>query len=165
MAASPDGKYLAFVMIGPAGKLDIYTVALTGDRIPHPFIHSPANDSVPTFSPDGKWLAYESNQSGRIEIYITPFPEGGAQYQVSMNGGDRPVWRRDSKEIFYREYLTLMAVEVKPKGRTIDLGAPKALFEVAAHNLSGRWYDIAPDGHFLMNGSPSQTQTKNLSSW
>jgi serine/threonine protein kinase len=162
VAASPDGKYLAFVMIGPAGKLDIYTVALTGDRIPHPFIHSPANDSVPTFSPDGKWLAYESNQSGRIEIYITRFPEGGAQYQVSTNGGDRPVWRRDSKEIFYREYLTLMAVEVKPKGRTIDLGAPKPLFEVAAHNLSGRWYDIAPDGRFLMNGSPSQTQTKNF---
>jgi Tol biopolymer transport system component len=115
VAASPDGKHLAYVVIGPAGELDIYTVPLTGDRIPHPFIRSPANESVPTFSPDGKWLAYESNQSGKNEVYITPFPAGGAQYLVSTNGGDRPIWRRDGKEIFYREYLMLMAVEVKPK--------------------------------------------------
>ena len=126
VAASPDGKYLAFVMIGPAGKLDIYTVPLAGDRIPRPFIKSLVNASVPTFAPDGKWLAYESNQSGRNEVYITPFPEGGAQYKVSTNGGDRPVWRHDGKEIFYREYLMLMAVELKPRGRTIDLECSKA---------------------------------------
>jgi hypothetical protein len=91
-------------------------------------------------------------------VYITPFPEGGAQYQVSTNGGERPVWRRDRKEIFYREYLMLMAVEMKPRDGTIDLSAPKPLFGVAAHNFSGRWYDIARDGRFLMNGSPSQAQ-------
>jgi Tol biopolymer transport system component len=162
LAASPDGKYLAYVVIGPAGKLDIYTVPLTGDRRPRPFLNSPANESVPTFSPDGKWLAYESNQSGKNEVYITPFPADGAQYQVSTDGGERPVWRRDGKEIFYREYLTLKAVEVKTKADTIELGPPKALFEVAVHNLSGRWYDVAPDGRFLMNASRSGTQTQNF---
>ena len=161
-AASPDGKYLAYVVVESSGKLDIYTVPLRGDRTPRPFLHSAGNESAPTFSPDGKWLAYESTQSGRNEVYVTPFPAGGAQYQVSTNGGERPVWRHDGKEIFYREYLTLMAVAVKTKGSTVELSTPQALFEVASYNLSGRWYDVSPDGRFLMNASPAAPQSQTF---
>lgn len=159
LAASPDGKYLAYAVIDRDAKQDIYTVSLTGDVKPSLFLHSA---SVPTFSPDGRWLAYESTQSGTKEIYITPFPGGGAQYQVSTNSGERPVWSRDGKKLFYREFLTLMAVEVNSRGSTIQFSTPKALFEIAVRNLGGRWYDVSPDGRFLMNTTPATSQPRNF---
>jgi len=162
LAASPDGKYLAYVTSDPATKLDIYIVALAGDRKPQPFLRSPASETAPAFSPDGRWLAYESDRSGRNEIYVTPFPAGGAQYQVSTNGGERPVWRRDGKEIFYRANLGIMAVEVNTKGRTIELSAPKSLFELPVRNLTGRYYDVSPDGRFLANTSLRTNQAQNF---
>jgi serine/threonine protein kinase/dipeptidyl aminopeptidase/acylaminoacyl peptidase len=162
LAASPDGKYLAYVYLDPVSKLDIYTLPLTGDRKPLPFLHSPANESAPAFSPDGKWLAYESDQSGKNEIYVTAFPAGGAQYQVSTTGGERPLWRRDGKEIFYRTNLTLMAVQVSTKGGKIEFSAAKPLFELAVRSLAGRWYDVAPDGRFLTNTSLPTTQSQNF---
>jgi eukaryotic-like serine/threonine-protein kinase len=162
LAASPDGKYLAYATLDPTTKLDIYLMGLAGDHRPQPFLQSPANESAPSFSPDGKWLAYESDQNGRGEIFVTPFPGGGAQYQVSTNGGERPVWSRDGNQIFYRESLKLMAVAVKTQGRALELGTPSELFEVAVRNLSGRWYDVSPDGRFLMNTSPPSAQVKSF---
>ncbi len=162
LSTSPDGKYLAYVSSDSAAKRGIYTVPLTGERKPHPFLHSSANESAPAFSPDGKWLAFESTQSGRSEVYVTPFPNGGAQYQVSTNGGERPVWRRDGKEIFYREDLRLMAVEVRAKNTALELGSPKPLFEVAVRNLGARWYDVSPDGRFLINTSLPRAQSRNF---
>jgi Tol biopolymer transport system component len=137
-------------------------MGLAGDHRPQPFLQSPANESAPSFSPDGKWLAYESDQNGRGEIFVTPFPGGGAQYQVSTNGGERPVWSRDGNQIFYRESLKLIAVAVKTQGRALELGTPSELFEVAVRNLSGRWYDVSPDGRFLMNTSPPSAQVKSF---
>ncbi len=158
-AASSDGKYLAYTVIDRDAKQDIYKISLTGDLKPSLFLHSA---SVPTFSPDGRWLAYESTQSGTKEIYITPFPSGGAQYLVSSNSGERPVWRHDGKELFYREFLTMMAVEVNSRGGTIQFSRPKALFEIAVRNLGGRWYDVSPDGRFLMNTTPATSQPRNF---
>jgi len=164
LAVSPDGKSLAYSAIvdQPRGA-DIYTVALNGDRKPQPFLNTLANENAPAFSPDGKWLAYESNQSGRSEAYITPFPGGGAQYQVSTGGGERPVWRRDGKEIYYREGLKVMAVEVKTRADSLELSTPTPLFELAAGNLNGRYYDVAPDGRFLANTSPLTTKAQSFS--
>ena len=163
LTASPDGKYLAFQTVDPVTKKeDVDLLPLVGDLTPRPFLHSLVDHGTPAFSPDGKWLAYESLQGGRREVYITPFPAGGAEYEVSTNGGERPVWRRDGKEIFYRENLRLMAVAVKAKGDTFDLGAPNALFEVAARNLNGRWYDVGPDGRLLMNTAPIVSQAQNF---
>jgi Tol biopolymer transport system component len=162
LATSPDGKYLAFATLDPTTKLDIYTVELAGAQKPQPFLRSPANESAPAFSPDGKWLAYESDQSGRNEIYITAFPNGGPQYQVSTNGGERPVWRRDGNEIYYRENLKLMAVDVKRRGEALELEVPKQMFEVAVRNLSGRWYDVSRDGRFLMNTLPASAQVNSF---
>ena len=164
LAVSPDGKFLVFAGIvdQPRGA-DIYTVDLSGDRKPQPFLNTFANETAPAFSPDGKWLAYESNGSGRNEVYITPFPGGGAQYQISTNGGERPVWRRDGKEIYYREDLRLMAVAVKARAGSLDLSAPTALFELVAGNWNGRYYDVAPDGRFLANTSPLTAKAQSFS--
>jgi eukaryotic-like serine/threonine-protein kinase len=164
LAASPDGNTLAYAaIVDPSTGLNIYTVALKGDRKPQAFLHSPANETAPTFSPDGKWLAYESTGTGRNEVYITPFPSGGAQYQVSTSGGERPIWRRDGKEIYYREGLRVMAVNVRPKADSLELSTPAPLFELAAGNLNGRYYDVAPDGRFLVNTSPLTAKAQSFS--
>jgi Tol biopolymer transport system component len=164
LAVSRDGNFLAYSYVDPTTNLYIYTVALTGaDRKPQPFLHSAAAENAAAFSPDGKWLAYESNISGRYEVYITPFPSGGPQLQVSTNGGERPVWRHDGREIYYREGLRMKAVEVKAKSGSLELSPPTALFEMAAGNLSGRYYDVAPDGRFLLNTSPRTARAEAFS--
>ena len=162
LAASPDGKYLAFERLDQAGKMGLNFVDLRSDRTPRPFIPSTANGSAPAFSPDGRWLAFESTQSGRNGVYITPFPEGGAQYQVSTNGGERPAWSHTGKEMFYRENLRLMSVHLNTAGSKVELGTPVPLFEVAARNLSGRWYAVSADGRFLMNTTPASAQTQRF---
>jgi eukaryotic-like serine/threonine-protein kinase len=160
---SRDGRYIAYISEDLATKrFHIHTVALTGDRTPKTFRASSANEIMPAFSPDGRWLAYESDQSGRTEVYISPYPFGSAQYQVSTNGGERPVWRHDGKEIYYRANLRMMAVKVSTKGGRVELGKPEELFEVAVRNLAGRWYDVSPDGRFLMNTSPATAQAPNF---
>jgi eukaryotic-like serine/threonine-protein kinase len=163
LTVSPDGKSLAYDIIDRATGEDIYTLALWGDGKPQPFLHSVANENAPNFSPDGKWLAYESDRSGRNEAYITPFPGGGAQYQVSTSGGERPVWRRDGKEIYYREGLRMMAVGVNTMASPIELSAPTPLFELASANLYGRYYDVALDGRFLANTAPLTPKAQSFS--
>lgn len=162
LAASPDGKYLAYAALDSTGKLSLYTLELAQDAKPRSFLPPTANGSAPAFSPDGKWLAYESTQSGKNEVYIAPFPDGGAQYQVSTNGGERPAWSHTGKEMFYRENLRLMSVKVSTAGRKVELGTPTPLFEVAARNLNGRWYAVSPDGRFLINTSPASAQTQRF---
>jgi eukaryotic-like serine/threonine-protein kinase len=162
LAASPDGKYLAYAALNPAAKLSLYTLELAKNAKPRSFLPPTADGSAPAFSPEGRWLAYESTQSGKNEIYITPFPDGGAQYQVSTNGGERPAWSRTGKEMFYRENLRLMSVSVNTAGRKVELGTPVPLFEVAARNLNGRWYAVSADGRFLMNTTPPSAQTKRF---
>jgi Tol biopolymer transport system component/tRNA A-37 threonylcarbamoyl transferase component Bud32 len=163
LAASPNGKYLAFQTADPVTKkLNVSVLPLVGERIPRTFLNLAVDYSAPAFSPDGKWLAYEAGQGAKREVYITPFPAGGAQYAVSTNGGERPVWRRDGKEVYYREGLRLMSVAVKGKGEAVELSPPSPLFEVAARNMNGRWYDVGPDGHFLMNTSPNVSQAENF---
>jgi eukaryotic-like serine/threonine-protein kinase len=163
LTVSPDGKSLAYEIIDRATGGDIYTLTLGGDGKPQPFLHSAANETVPAFSPDGKWLAYESDASGRKEVYITPFPGGGAHYQVSTSGGERPVWRHDGREIYYREGLRIMAVEVNTKANPVEFSSPESLFELASGNLNGRYYDVAPDGRFLTNTSPLATKAQSFS--
>jgi Tol biopolymer transport system component len=163
LTVSPDGKSLAYAIIDRATGGDIYTLALGGDSKPQPFLHSVANETAPAFSPDGRWLAYESDSSGRKEAYITPYPAGGAQYQVSTSGGERPMWRHDGKEIYYREGLTIMAVGVNTKASPVEFSSPKALFELASGNLNGRYYDVAPDGRFLANTAPLTPKAQSFS--
>ena len=129
----------------------MWVLPLKGDRKPFPFIESPFFDLGSQFSPDGRLLAYNSNESGRSEVYVVPFPGPGGKVRISTAGGDNARWRRDGKEIFFLAWNTLMAAEVTANGSRFDVGAVQRLFEVPMVN--GYWpYDVSPDGQrFLVN--------------
>jgi Tol biopolymer transport system component len=146
LCPSPDGRTLIIEEQGQATGNDISVLPLTGDRKPRPFLHTPANETEARLSPDGGWIAYQSNESGRNEVYVAAYPGPGGRWQVSTDGGSAPVWSRDGRELFYRGGGNLMAagVETRPKFRA---GLPKPLFKLT--NLGD--YDVAPDGQrFVM---------------
>jgi len=97
---SPDGETLAFVESHPESGSDIYLLNVR-DRSVTPYLNSRFNERYPEFSPDGRWLAYASDESGRFEVYVQPFPRGGGKWQVSSEGGCAPLWARNGKQLFY----------------------------------------------------------------
>jgi serine/threonine-protein kinase len=98
---SPNGERIAFQQLSPETANDIWTVGLA-DRKLQPFLKTPANEGAPRFSPDGEWIAYTSDESGRSEVYVRPFPGPGARYPISTEGGTEPVWNPARRELFYR---------------------------------------------------------------
>jgi serine/threonine-protein kinase len=143
---SPDG-HLAVTKVD---KGEIWILSSGGQPVAKAFIKAPS--SSPTFSPDGRWIAYVSNESGVSEVYAVPFPGPGGRQPISVNGGNYPVWSRDSHELSYVQaipqtgLLRMMAVDVTTDP-TFTVGKPRALFE-GAYQSSG--YDVAADGRFLM---------------
>jgi serine/threonine-protein kinase len=114
---SPDGRWLAFEQFNPQTHLDIWMLPVEhaeSDRPragkPQPFLVTPFNEESPMFSPDGRWLAYQSDESGHDEIYVRPFPGPGGKWQVSAGGGDSPVWSKKRLELFYRSSEGMMVV-------------------------------------------------------
>ena len=122
---SPDGRFLAYNDTPKgASQGDIWVLPLLGDRKPIPFVQTQFSEWDAHFSPDGHWLAYVSNESGRPEVYIAPFPGPGGKWQVSTAGGILPRWRRDGRELFYVALDNqLMAAEIKLVGSTVHVGA------------------------------------------
>ena len=111
---------------------------LFGDRKPFPVFNSEFNEDGGTLSADGRWIAYQSNESGRFEVDVQPFPPSGGKWQISTNGGDQPRWRGDGKELFYLDPTRkLMAVEVRAEGNQFSPGVPKTLFESRASGGGG----------------------------
>jgi len=157
---SPDGATLAFTqMDDPEIGSDIYTLSL-GDRTPRVLVRTKFSEGSPKFSPDGKWLAYSSNESGRPEVYAMTFPGPGPTIQLSTDGGTDPVWRRDGRELYYRNGEQMMAVAVSGSAPT-SFARPAALWEArylagvgSSCGMSGPTsanYDVAADGErFLM---------------
>jgi serine/threonine-protein kinase len=136
----PSGKWLAYDLAG-----DIHVLPLTGDRKTQPFVTTEFVEAFPAFSPDGHWIAYQSDETGRSEIYVRAFPGPGGKSQVSTEGGARPRWSTDGKQLFFRVGPQMFAAPVTP-GPTFAAAVPRVLFE-------GQYpppYDIAPDGRFLM---------------
>jgi len=135
---------------------------MEGDRKPRPFLATQFNEMWPDLSPDGRWLAYKSDESGRYEIYVQPFPGPGGKWQVSTDGGDRPIWARNGRELVYRSGRRLMAVEVTTSP-TFRAGTPKALFDWPFFRPTRGdlpWFDAAPDGQrFLMTKFPEAQAT------
>ena len=148
---SPDGRFLAYVAFDPQTHLDVWILPMAGDP-PRPFLRSPFNERQPQISPDGRWLAYASNESGREEVYVQAFPTSGPKSRVSVNGGADPRWRRDGKELFFvAEDRQLTAVSVDA-GATFAHGLPVPLFDTVApaHWYAARnLYDVSRDGSFL----------------
>ena len=159
---SSDGRYLAYMRDNPQGKngSDIWILPLFGDKKPFPFLASPFNEAQASFSPDDRWLAYVSDESGKFEVYVVPFPQGTGKWQVSTGGGGNPRWRRDGKELFYVSPADeLMAVEVREKSGSLEFGNPRTLFRtnsVAAYKINSvAAYDVAPDGNKFIVLSPT----------
>jgi Tol biopolymer transport system component len=145
---SPDGRYLAYGEQDPTSGFDISILPLEGDRKPLSFVRTSFQDWFGEFSPDGKWIAYESNESGRSEIYVRPFPGPGGKWQISSEGGARPEWSRDGRELLYMSGERLMRVPVDT-ARVFSAGKPELLFGCACYE-SGRYYEVGADGkHFL----------------
>jgi serine/threonine-protein kinase len=160
---SPDGTTLAFVEEGDSEgffQFDVWVLSIA-DRKTRPVIRTAANEMTPEFSPDGRWLAYVSNESGRHEVYVQPYPGPGERHLISTNGGEQPAWSRDGRELFYVQgggfttpsgsSATLMSVRIAT-APAFQAGAPEVLFENVDLNTAwGRNYDVALDGRrFLL---------------
>jgi len=116
---SPDGRFLLYAAQGEKSASDLWALPLTGDRMPVPVAQTRFEEVQAQFSPDGRWLAYASNETSRYEIYVRPFPASGGKWQVSSEGGIYPQWRRDGRELFYvAPDNKLMAVPIQAAGQT-----------------------------------------------
>ena len=156
---TPDGKQL-LVHPSAAAPYDIQIVDIEAKTPPRPLLVEPYSESNGVVSPDGRWLAYQSNESGRDEIYVRPFPDvNSGRWQVSATGGTRPLWSRDGRELFY--FLPpgiIMSAPIEP-GSTFAAGTPAAV--VKGNYLApqtGRMYDVSPDGQrfLLIKGSRAE---------
>ena len=154
---SRDGRYLLYRAVSDSANFDVWALPLEGDKRPIPLVRTPFEERDAQFSPDGKWIAYQSNESGRFEIYLQPFPVPGARIPVSTGGGAQVRWRRDGKEIFYIATdgrLMAVPLQTDPSG-TPKPGAPVPLFLThvgAVEDISLTHYVPSADGQkFLMD--------------
>ncbi|TFG50131.1 MAG: hypothetical protein E4H38_04035, partial [Gemmatimonadales bacterium] len=146
---APDGKRLA-IRVGPRAGTgrDIGYIEVGRDSVPTMLANSKFDENTPRLSPDGKWLAYASDESGKLEIYVRPFPEGGGRWQVSTDGGSEPLWSRRGDELFYRsgdQHLMAAQVRITP---TFSVGSRVRLFSTANYggDVTYTRYDVTPDG-------------------
>ncbi len=168
-----DGRFLLFQNVtDPVTSVDLWVLPMSAGRTPWAFLETRFTERGGVFSPDGRWVAYHSDESGQPEVYVQPFTgpdiatrsDSNAQptrvrgqWQISNGGGIYPVWRRDGKELYYINPAgVLMAVQMTIAGSSLETGAPVALFPTrifggGVENRQGRSYDVAPDGRFLIN--------------
>jgi len=150
---SSDGKTVAFVEGHPGDTGNDIAVLDTHSGRVKPFLNSQFNEVYPDFSPDGRWLAFTSDESKRDEVYVQPFPGPGMKYQVSSEGGVQPLWARNGKELFYRWQDQVWVVDVQTDGG-FRASKPRLLFEKAGYSgvvIPVRGYDLSLDGRrFLM---------------
>jgi len=158
---TPSDKGVLFTELGGAA-LDIGVVDIDDPDHPHMLLNSPASETRPALSPDGRWLAYSSDESGRMEVYVRPFPNvGAAQWQVSNDGGHSPAWSADGRELVFRARTqtdtqtglttgTFVSARRRP-GDALSFDAPRPLFkDTYANDTGGRSYDLTADGRFLV---------------
>jgi hypothetical protein len=162
---TPDGTAL-LVSVEMDRNDGIGLVSLEAPGSWEPLIHSEADEDCPSLSPDGGWIAYESDDTGEAEIYVQRFPDLGGRRLISIGGGYTPTWSPDGKELFYLRPVsvggapgTMMRVAVEREGTTLTAGQPEELFEWAFYMRRGpaRLYDVGPDGRFLMVAEEDQT--------
>ncbi|NOT26566.1 MAG: serine/threonine-protein kinase [Acidobacteria bacterium] len=167
---SADGRYLMYMSQDPETGTDLWVLPMEGERAPTVFLKTLFREAYGAFSPDGRWVAYQSDESGRPEVYVRPFDSSDAvpadsgassgRWQVSTAGGILPRWRHDGKELYYlNPEGAMMAAPVTVTGSTFEPGAPMTLFPTRIYGggadvQQGRQYDVAPDGRFLINTVP-----------
>ena len=165
---SRDGRFIIFEGIERNRKYDVMALPVTGDRKPIPLLNSEFNERDGHLSPDGKWLAYASDETGRYEVYVQPFtagaPGGGnsaGKWQISKTGGGRPQWRSDNKELFYETIdRAFAAVEILGSGATFAAGAPRALDIPRGDSFAYTSYAASRDGkRFLVSTGMEESTT------
>jgi serine/threonine protein kinase/Tol biopolymer transport system component len=158
---SPDGHLMAYTDVSPKTGSDLWILPLDGDRKPRLFLQTPFQESSAQISPEGHWAAYISDESGRLEVYVRPFPGSGGKWQVSTDGGTEVAWSSKGNELFYRtgnrrEKMMVVEVHADP---TFSAGKPQLLFEgsYVANSGAGALYSVSPDAQrFLMTKAPEQ---------
>ena len=151
---SPDGKFLLYFATTAVDQVqDVYVKALSGTEDPIAIVQTPFSDGEPQFSPDGRWLAYMSNETGRREVYVQPFPPTGDRWRVSTAGGRQPLWRADGKELFFvSDDRKFYAADIQTNAG-FDFDTPRFLFDMRADVFNSRnSYVPSRDGQrFLVN--------------
>jgi serine/threonine-protein kinase len=150
---SADGKQLLFSEASPKGPHAIAQMAIEQPSEGKVLVKNESSASFPTVSADGRWMAYMSNVSGQWEIYVERYPQLGSRQPISTDGGQRPLWSRDGRELFFLSLdgRQMLAVPMQ-SGSTLKAGLPQVLFEAAisVQGVGARPYDVAPDGRFLI---------------
>ena len=154
---SPDGKYLLQVMRGPQTR--IWALPLNRNEKPFPLTDSKYSSANPRFSPDGKWIVYSSDESGRSEIYVRRFPQSDRNWIVSTGGGTLPAWSHDGKEIFYLEGRKMMAVKVLA-GAQFSASKPALLFDRPELTMANPAFDVMGDGFLMVQRDPLSMLTE-----
>jgi hypothetical protein len=162
---SPDGSALAFVDRG-----DVWLLPMSGGREPRPLVQSKFTETTPAFSPDGRWLAYASDESGRFEIYVQSVSRTGEKHTISTDGGTEPVWAPSGGELFFRNGDQMMVVQMGTQS-AVSVTRPRLLFTGAfARNANRVNYDVSPDGQRFVMLNPGEqdlpaTQISVLQNW
>ena len=161
---SRDGRTLVFSALQPKSSWDIF-VMRRPDGTPEPFAATSAEERNARLSPDGRWMAYVSNESGRLEVYVQPFPATGARWQISTDGANQPQWRSDGRELYYVSMdKKLMAATIKPAGSSFAWSTPQALMETRVtgwERVSAGCcqYAVSADGQRFLISSATSSAT------
>lgn len=143
---SPDGRTLAFEGVSPDTGSDVWVMPMDGNGQARALVQTKFDESSPRFSPDGRWLAYVSNETGAAEVHAQPFPGPGRIVRISTKGGTFPIWSRDGRELYYREGTGLIAVKVSTAAVDLAPQRPELLFRRSTLDR----FDVSSDGRFLM---------------
>ena len=148
---SRDGRYVVFREIETTSGFDLWVLPLFGERKPFPYLDTRFEEQQAAVAPNGHWMAYTSDESGRREVYVQTFPKPGDKHQVSVDGGGAPLWSRDGRELLYLRGFRLMSATVRADAGSIDVGTPRTLFTWPPEKANLlRGLDLAPDGRLLV---------------
>jgi eukaryotic-like serine/threonine-protein kinase len=162
---TPDGKYLVINSAPEKTPSDVYVLRMDGDPKPEAYLNLPYLEDMARVSPNGKWIAYRSTESGNSEVYVQTFKPGETdprrKWRISTDGGLEPQWRSDSKELYYLRGSTLMAVDIKSDGDELIAGLPKPLFDKLLPGPTRNRYLVSKDGQRILMITPPDDHRKS----
>jgi eukaryotic-like serine/threonine-protein kinase len=163
---SPDGRHLLLMRFTQETRFDLWILPMSGDRTPYPYLRTPVGEFFGRISPDGQWVAYGSNESGRSEVFVQSFPVPGNKRRISTSGGSSPMWRQDGRELYFvTEDNSLMAVSVTPRSAgSLEFSPPSRLFQAEYITGGGRppWAPSVDGQRFLVLVPVEQDRTQGI---
>ena len=160
-SVSPDGKYVLYNTTVPGKPMDTFVLPLTGERHPAQFTAGPFAKTAGQFSPDGRWVAYDSDEAGQRQVFVQSAPGSGlppGKWQVSSGGGTQSQWRRDGKELFFLARNTVMAAPVKTGGQSFESGTPVKLFDIHRGISLRNHFAVSADGQRFLVAWPKESE-------